>query len=300
VLESADPDVRVINLETAITTSDDAWPGKSIHYRMHPANAATLTAAGIDCCALANNHVLDWGYDGLADTMATLRKARIPFAGVGSEIQQAAAPAVCQTGDDRRVLVFAMGCASSGISPTWAALEGRPGVQFLPRLSHKASQVMAAKIQQRARPDDIVIVSIHWGGNWGYHIPDDQIALAHHLSDQAGVDVVHGHSSHHVKAMGVYKERLILYGCGDFINDYEGIAGHESYRPDLSVMYFPSLDQSGRLKHLRLVPLVRAKMRLQHASVEDRHWLRDLLVRESVRFGVRFRLDAEGDLVAQW
>lgn len=59
-LMQASPDVRVINLETSITRSADAWPGKGIHYRMHPDNINCITVAGIDCCVLANNHVLDW------------------------------------------------------------------------------------------------------------------------------------------------------------------------------------------------------------------------------------------------
>lgn len=84
VLASERPDARIVNLETAITSADDAWPGKSIHYRMHPANAACLSAARIDCCVLANNHVLDWGYDGLASTLASLRDADVRTAGAGS------------------------------------------------------------------------------------------------------------------------------------------------------------------------------------------------------------------------
>src|SRR5512145_2882467 len=47
------PDARIVNLETSVTRSNEAWPDKGIHYRMHPANVPCLTAAGIDCCALA-------------------------------------------------------------------------------------------------------------------------------------------------------------------------------------------------------------------------------------------------------
>src|SRR4029453_6689562 len=60
-LERVRPDARIVNLETAVTASDDAWSGKGIHYRMHPANVSCLTVAKLDCCCLANNHVLDWG-----------------------------------------------------------------------------------------------------------------------------------------------------------------------------------------------------------------------------------------------
>jgi poly-gamma-glutamate capsule biosynthesis protein CapA/YwtB (metallophosphatase superfamily) len=59
----------VLQCHAAEATSEDAWPGKDIHYRMHPANAPCLRAAAIDCCVLANNHVLDWGYPGLRETL---------------------------------------------------------------------------------------------------------------------------------------------------------------------------------------------------------------------------------------
>src|SRR5690606_30593855 len=83
VLDGAQPDARIVNLETSVTTSDAAWPEKGIHYRMHPANVACLTVARLDCCVLANNHVLDFGYDGLIETLATLRSAGIGTAGAG-------------------------------------------------------------------------------------------------------------------------------------------------------------------------------------------------------------------------
>ena len=82
--ERVAPDVRVINLETAVTRSSDHWRGKDIHYRMHPDNLPCLTAAGIDCCVLANNHVLDWGYAGLDETLATLKRVNIKTANVSS------------------------------------------------------------------------------------------------------------------------------------------------------------------------------------------------------------------------
>ena len=77
------PDARIINLETSVTSSEDPWPGKGIHYRMHPRNVPVLTAAGIDCRVLANNHLPDWGRDGMAETIKTLRDAGITTAGAG-------------------------------------------------------------------------------------------------------------------------------------------------------------------------------------------------------------------------
>lgn len=81
------PDVRVINLETAITTSPTPWPGKGIHYRCHPANVATLAAAGIDVAVLSNNHVMDWGAMGLVQTLEALAAS--------GEATAARRPALC-------------------------------------------------------------------------------------------------------------------------------------------------------------------------------------------------------------
>ena len=114
------PDVRIVNLETAVTTSNDWQRGKGIHYRMHPRNVPCLSAARIDCCVLANNHVLDWGEAGLAETLAALHQANLQTAGAGCELAAAAAPAALAT-PRGRVLVFAFGAESSGISPSWGA-----------------------------------------------------------------------------------------------------------------------------------------------------------------------------------
>ena len=93
------------------------------------------------------------------------------------------------------------------------------------------------------QPGDLLVASIHWGSNWGYDIPPKQIAFAYRLIEE-GVTIVHGHSSHHVKAIEVFKGCLILYGCGDFLTDYEGIGGYEEFRSDLALMYIIELDSS--------------------------------------------------------
>jgi poly-gamma-glutamate synthesis protein (capsule biosynthesis protein) len=76
IFDELGADLRLINLETAVTARGQPWPGKGIHYRMHPGNAGVLECAGIHACALANNHTLDWGHEGLADTLAALAQAK--------------------------------------------------------------------------------------------------------------------------------------------------------------------------------------------------------------------------------
>jgi poly-gamma-glutamate synthesis protein (capsule biosynthesis protein) len=283
------PDVRVINLETAVTGSD-AFEPKGINYRMSPKNVGCLTAAGIDCCVLANNHVLDWGVEGLLETLEVLEQRQLKACGAGRNIAEARAPAIHVVPDRGRVLVFSFALASSGTPPSWAARSDKPGVSFLRDLSDATADKIAAEIERVRTSGDIVIVSIHWGPNWGYSIPDSQRRFAHRLIDDANVSAIYGHSSHHPKAMEVYRNRLVLYGCGDFINDYEGISGHEEYRSDLSLMYFADFDGgSADLIDLELVVLQIRRFQLNAASSEDTEWLGTILARECVRFGVKFQ-----------
>src|SRR4030095_12893344 len=80
-LEQAGVGLRNINLETAVTSAETNWARKEIQYRMAPQQIGCRSAAGINACALANNHILDWGYDGLSETLQTLKAADIAHAG---------------------------------------------------------------------------------------------------------------------------------------------------------------------------------------------------------------------------
>jgi poly-gamma-glutamate capsule biosynthesis protein CapA/YwtB (metallophosphatase superfamily) len=299
-LRRARPDLRIINLETSITRSRMAVP-KGINYRMHPDNIACLTAAGIDCCVLANNHVLDWSETGLLETLDTLDQAGIRTAGAGRDVTQAEAPAVLEIPGKGRVLVFAFGSITSGIPRGWAARRSRPGVNLLDDLSDRTVARIAEQVEATRKPGDVLIAWIHWGGNWGYDIPAQQTRFAHGLINRAGFDLIHGHSTHHPKGIEVYRDRPILYGCGDFLNDYEGIAGYEEFRDDLVVMYLPRLARStGQLIDFRLFAFQIRKFRLNRASLDDMAWLRGVLARESSPFGTQVELAEEHVFSLRW
>jgi poly-gamma-glutamate synthesis protein (capsule biosynthesis protein) len=151
-----------------------------------------------------------------------------------------------------------------------------------------------------ARDDDLCIASIHWGGNWGYTVPPAQRAFAHDLIDVAGFHVVHGHSSHHAKAIEVYRGRLILYGCGDFITDYEGIGGYQQFRGDLSLMYLPEFRKTGELSALRMIPFQMRRFQLNRVAPDDAQWLQERLERESASFGTHVVLDPDSTLSLAW
>lgn len=160
----------------------------------------------------------------------------------------------------RRVIVLGLGTETSGIPTRWAATSERPGVNLLEDLSARSVARIAETVRSVKRSGD-----------------------------------VHGHSSHHVRPLEVYQGKLILYGCGEFLDDYEGIPGYEEFRGDLVLMYFPTMDVgTGRLIDLRMVPLVIRNFRLNRASPADAMWLGEMLNRESRRFGVHVDLREPG------
>lgn len=295
VLESNAPDIRIVNLETSITRSDAFEPGKAVHYRMHPANLPVLEVARPDVCVLANNHVRDFGVAGLEETLDVLHGAGLRTAGAGRGAEEAYAPVALPLPHGGRVLVLALGAGTSGVPADWAATADLPGVAYVPELTPAAAAAAVRRIREVKRAGDLVVMSVHWGSNWGYLVPRDQRRFAHALVD-GGADVVHGHSSHHPRPVEIYRDRLILHGCGDFIDDYEGIPGYEHYRDDLRIAYFVTLAaDTGELTDLRMVPLLARRMRLEPALPEDRTWLRSTLDR--ISHGAHLTLDPDGTLV---
>ncbi len=300
VLKEVNPDLRLINLETSITRSDNYREGKGIHYRMNPENVPVLASAGIDFCSLANNHILDWGNEGLFETIDTLREAGIKFAGAGINREEAETPAIFEIEGKGRVVVFSFCTRTSGVPSDWVAGDERPGVSLLEDLSQLQVERIMGMVDKVKREGDIVIASIHWGSNWGYRIPEKHREFAHLLIDKAEVDIIHGHSSHHPRPIEVYRGKPILYGCGDFINDYEGIGGYEQFRDDLVLMYLLNMDISRKtLKEMRMVPLQIKNFRLHRANREDAVWLQKRLNSESRIFGTEIVLTPENNLIVK-
>jgi poly-gamma-glutamate capsule biosynthesis protein CapA/YwtB (metallophosphatase superfamily) len=300
VWQQVAPDLKIINLETSITDNGTPWLGKGINYRMHPENVNILTSAGIDFSSLANNHVLDWGYQGLLETLSVLKKAGIAYAGAGKDLQEAQEPAILNSGKGR-VIIFSYGSETSGIPDSWAAKDSRSGVNKLPDLQKETVDMIASQIEAVKGSGDIVVFSVHWGSNWGYGVPSNQQEFAHRLIDNAGVDIIHGHSSHHPRGVEVYKNKLIIYGAGDFINDYEGIGGHELYRDDLTLMYFPRIDpSSGNLISMKMVPMQIKKIRLRHATKADTKWLKKVLDEQGQNFGTSIEQNEDGSYSLHW
>ncbi|KAB2868757.1 MAG: CapA family protein [Bauldia sp.] len=222
--------------------------------------------------------------------------AGIVAAGAGRDAETAWRPAILPA-PGGRLLVFAVGCASAGVPASWAADPQRPGVARIGEADDESARRIARHVESWRKPGDTVVVSIHWGGNWGYAIPGEHRRFATILAAEAGVDIVHGHSSHHPIALETVDGRPVLYGCGDFINDYEGISGYEAYRPDLSLAYV--IDIGDGPTRVTMVPFRMRRFRLERATAADAKWLAQRLDRECRRLGSRIALDGDGCLVLQ-
>jgi poly-gamma-glutamate synthesis protein (capsule biosynthesis protein) len=201
---------------------------------------------------------------------------------------------------DRRVIVASVATESSGVPRAWAAGSDRPGVWLIHDPSHRsAADEVAARVLAQKRTGDLAIVSVHWGSNWDYGVGLTEIQFAHGLID-AGIDVVHGHSSYHPRPIEIYRGKPILYGCGDVIDDYEGIRGHESYRSDLRLFYLISMDaHRDELAEIRMLPLRVRRMRLERASRADAEWLRATVGHISRRFEIDVAAISDGLLAVR-
>lgn len=212
-------DLLLVNLECALTSRNEAsYNGgpKRFSFRTEPARGArALAEGGVDFASLANNHVGDFGSEGLIDTVTALDTARIAHAGAG--INQAAArmPA-CLTAGGLRVSVVSV----ADYPAEWTATAESPGMNYLPVSTNASVMSIVKEALATAREEsDLVIFSIHWGPNMRARPSRAFRSFAHRVIE-SGADLFWGHSAHVVHGIEVWKGKPILYDTGDFIDDY--------------------------------------------------------------------------------
>jgi poly-gamma-glutamate capsule biosynthesis protein CapA/YwtB (metallophosphatase superfamily) len=242
-------DVRICNLECVISDRGTPWSAtpKVFHFRSDAKNIEALRVAHINAVSLANNHSLDFDYQGLFHTMRNLAAAGIQYAGAGTTIAEACAPALWETKGKKIGLI-----AFTDNEPAWEATEERPGIWYVPiDLKEKRAQQLLERVSQTKERVDFLIVSAHWGPNWGYAPPAEHVPFAHALID-AGADVLFGHSGHVIRGIEIYRDKPIMYCTGDFIDDY---AVDEKERNDRSFIFVVEIDEQVPVR-LLLYPTV--------------------------------------------
>jgi poly-gamma-glutamate capsule biosynthesis protein CapA/YwtB (metallophosphatase superfamily) len=242
-------DFRLCNLECVMADRGRPWSmtPKRFHFRSDAKNVAVLKAAHIDCVSLANNHTLDFEDEALLEMLPLLDEAGIGHAGAGRDWMESIRPATFLV-RGRRIGVIAL----TDNEPQWAAEERKPGIFYVPVDMRDARATRLLELVRRSKEAlDVLIVSAHWGPNWGYRPPPAHPPFARALIE-AGADVIFGHSGHVFRGVECYRERPIIYCAGDFIDDY---AVDEVERNNQSFIFVLELDD-GRVQRLRLYPTV--------------------------------------------
>jgi len=257
ILHSAD--WRICNLECVISDRGTPWSAypKAFHFRSDAKNIAVLAAARINAVSLANNHVLDYGYDALMEMLGILDHAGIAHSGAGLNFREASRLAISEVSGRKFGLL-----AFTNNEPAWEATPNQPGVFYVPtNLTDPRARQLLEMIRESRAAVDLLIVSGHWGSNWSYTPPHDHVVFAHALME-AGADIIFGHSSHVFRGIEFYKDRPVLYGAGNFVDDY---AIDEMERNDQSFVYV--IEVAGKTpRGLRMHPTL---IRGCHASLAE-------------------------------
>ncbi len=208
VLRAAD--LAMVNLESAITERGDAQH-KQYVFRAPAAALRALRAAGVDVATNANNHGMDYGQVGLADTLAAARRQGFPLVGSGRDEREAYAPYRVTVGGWRVAVLAASQVIDSALVKDWTAGPHHPGIAS----AYRVDRLLQA-VRQARRTADTVVVYLHWGMEGDSCPTERQRTLARRLVD-AGADVVVGSHAHVVQGAGRMGSAYVAYGLGNFV-----------------------------------------------------------------------------------
>ena len=283
-------DWRACNLECVISDRGRPWSRtpKEFHFRSDAKNVAVLRAAGIDAVSLANNHALDFGYDAMLDMLKLLDRAGIQHAGAGTNPAEAVRPGVSVVKGTSIGLI-----AFTDNEPEWEAGPQSPGLFYLPiDVSDERAGRLFETVRETRKRNNLVVVSAHWGPNWGYEPLAAHVRFGHALIE-AGTDIVFGHSGHVFRGIELYKGCPIMYCTGNFIDDY---AVDEVDRNDESFIFMLEMD-GARMTRMTLRPTVITGCQARMAQGERARVIALKMTRLCERLGTRSRwLDARTTL----
>lgn len=253
-------DLNLVNLETTFTQSTSPMP-KVFNFKSDPRNVEALVQGNIHVVNNANNHILDFGVEGLRDTLRALDKAGVAHVGAGMNEQEAAKPTILNVND---IKIGIMGYTDN--EPSWKAGIHTPGTNYIQVGDVKR---IRKDIQDLRDKVDLLIITIHWGPNWEEKPPQAFVDFAHAIID-AGADILHGHSNHTFQGIEKYHNKLILYQTGDFVDDY---MVDPIKRNDRSFLFIVEVDKSKAekaiFKKVQIIPTIIENMQVNKASSQD-------------------------------
>jgi len=230
-LESADPadvwhdelrdlchrcDAVIANLECCISTRGEPTsrvPDKPFFFRSPPEGTDALQAAGITAAGLANNHALDFDVPAIEDTLDHLRAAGIASAGAGSDLSAARRGVVLDAGGFRVGLL-----AVSDHPAAYAAGRSEPGIAYADLAGEVPGWIFDGLDRLRGLSDRVIAFP-HWGPNMTTEPSRWQRSAAAAFQD-AGADLVAGHSAHVFHGVGWSDRGPLVYDLGDALDDY--------------------------------------------------------------------------------
>ena len=276
--------LNIVNLETTLTTSTNKTP-KVFNFKAEPDKVETLIVGNIHLVSLANNHSLDFGREGLKETIAVLNKAKIQHVGAGKNIQEAKKPVIITKNG---ISIGIIGYTDN--EPGWLATPQKSGTNYIEVGDIETIRKDIASIRDKV---DILIVSIHWGPNMRQRPTQEFQNFAHQMID-AGIDIIHGHSAHIFQGIEVYKNRLIMYDTGDFVDDY---AVDNELRNDQSFFYQVTLckiQEKTIICNVHLTPLLISNMQVNLAIGKEKDIILKRMQQLSLELGTN--IGSEGTI----
>jgi poly-gamma-glutamate synthesis protein (capsule biosynthesis protein) len=203
-------DLVVVNLETAVTTGGSP-AAKEFVFRAPATAFAALRGGGVDVASMANNHGLDYGVEGLRDSLAAAKRYRFPVVGIGLDDAQAYRPFRRTVNGQRIAVIGATQVLDDHLISAWTAGRSKPGLA-----SAKDVPRLVQAVRDARRTSDTVVVFLHWGIELEQCPSSNQRALAKRLV-AAGADVIVGGHAHRVQGAGRMGSALVGYGLGNFV-----------------------------------------------------------------------------------
>lgn len=280
-----DADLTIINLECAITASEQRWSGaaKAYYFGAPPQAAEALTGAGVDLVSLANNHVLDFDIAGLRETLHHLHRLGIAHAGAGEDIKEALSPAIMIC----RGIKFGM-AAFCDHQADFAAGADRPGIAFIDFNDELAALALIQSALERLRNDgvDWPILSLHWGPNM-VDRPSVRFRQFAHAAIDMGWKILFGHSAHVFHGIEIYRGVPIIYAAGDLVDDYRV---DPEFRNDHQVLFEMELSHD-RLRRISLHPVFIDDCQVRPAIGEQFEYIARRMVCACAELGTTLHLD---------
>ena len=215
-------DVTMLNLEAALGTGGSPQP-KKFTFQVPAQAIDAVKSAGVDVVTMANNHGMDFGPVGFADSLRIERESGFPILGIGADDTEAYTPWVTEAKGQRIGFIGANDIFDDNLRSAWTAAPGHPGLAS----AEEAHQERLAQEVRTLRPEvDTLVVFLHYGTETQLCPNARQKELVELLTG-AGADIVVGSHPHRLQGVGYHGQQFVAYSLGNFAfqaNSPEGAA----------------------------------------------------------------------------